>query len=397
MKMVLFNLHDLILFAVLAACGLLAALTLSATTPCQRARHLLIAFLTMNSLIAVDTLFFWGEGVRPVVFEVTPWLLTIFSIAVFAFGPILLGLIRCELHGNASLRWPFLLHFIPALLTPVYFYWVCHRFPLEVQRDLILNLGLYSSPDSYFALFTSLKKLVPAVYGIVCLCVVIKGYRGLPAATNRLSKAKLPQNREVVFLLYLTTGFAAIRLWVLLAHWCGLYLPASASDFMGIAGNYLTLALLLGLVWLCIQLPSSSDRVPCSDKGGSGGSGAQDNIDQESEARQIAELKDEIAQFVENEKPYLNTRLTLHRFAESLGVSERQVSLAINKGFHKNFQEYINDLRVKEAIRLMRSPQMHQKTVLEIANLAGFNSKSSFNRIFKRYTELTPSSFRQQC
>lgn len=391
MKMIMFNIHDLILFAVLATCALLAALTLNKTTPCHRSRHMLVAFFAMNSLIAIDTLFFWGEGVKPVVFSVSPWLTTIFSVAIFTFGPVLFGLIRYELYGRHTINWPFALHFIPALLTPLYLYWACHRFPLEIQRELILNLNIYSTPDSYFAVFTSLKKLVPAIYGFMCLHLVFKAYRAsstniTPNAPDAPSlKAAIATRSEVIFLLYLTAGFAAIRLFVLLTHWSGLHFSSALSDTMGIAGNYLTLALLLGLVWLSMKFNVTTDK-PAIDI---------EQIDA-NEAQKLTELKCAIEQFIENEKPFLNSQLTLHRFAQHLGLPERQVSLAINKGFQKNFQEYINDLRVQEAMRLLRSPEDKDKTVIEVATLAGFNSKASFNRLFKKYTEQTPTAFRAQ-
>ncbi|BCD96209.1 helix-turn-helix domain-containing protein [Marinagarivorans cellulosilyticus] len=391
MKMIMFNIHDLILFAVLATCALLAALTLNKTTPCHRSRHMLVAFFAMNSLIAIDTLFFWGEGVKPVVFSVSPWLTTIFSVAVFAFGPILFGLIRYELYGRHTVNWSFALHFMPALLTPLYLYWVCHRFPLDIQRELILNLNIYSTPDSYFAVFTSLKKLVPAIYGFMCLHLAFKAYSAFTpttaasAANTSPLKTAITTRSEVIFLLYLTAGFTAIRLFVLLTHWSGLHFSSAISDAMGIAGNYLTLALLLGLVWLSLKFNVTNDKPAISTE--------KSDAD---EAQKLRELKHVIEQFIESEKPFLNSQLSLHRFAQHLGLPERQVSLAINKGFQKNFQEYINDLRVQEAMRLLRSPADHDKTVTEVATLSGFNSKASFNRLFKKYTEQTPTAFRAQ-
>lgn len=391
MKVVLFNIHDLILIAVLSTCGFLAALTMSDQRFQGRSRHILVAFFMMNSLIAADTLIFWGDGVRSAAFSLSPWLLTLFSFSAFAFGPVLYGLIQCELKGRRSVGWPFALHFLPALLTPLYLYWVCYRFPVEVQRDLILNLAIYSVPDSYFATFTTLKKLAPVVYGALCLRLVYQAY----AARNGTRS-------EVAYLLYLTAGFTVIRLWVLLTHFGGLWLPQTYSDLMGLGGNYLMLALLVGLVWMCVRPQQAGWSVPASvanasDQASSvahqvseshGGSGAED------EALEATMAK--IQRFVEQEKPYLNSQLTLERFAMRVGLPPRQVSLAINKGFRKNFQEYINYYRILEAQQLLRSPDAASTTVLDVAIQSGFNSKASFNRLFKNQTELTPSAYRSQ-
>lgn len=381
--MIMFNIHDLILFAVLTVCGLLAIFTLNSKVLRYQSRHLLVAFLAMNSLIALDTLFYWGDGVRPAIFEISPWLLTIFSVAVFVFGPVLYGLIRYELYGRNAISWHFAFHFIPAILTPLYLYWVCYRYPLDIQRELILNLSIYSLPDSYFDFFTLLKKSLPVIYGVMCSHIVYKNYWRikLQAKPSQVCSASI----EIVYLLYLAVGFTLIRLWIFITHWSGLYLLQSVSDLLGIIGNYLTLGLLLGLAWLSIKYNSQKES-------------AQDPADYaDAEAMtKLMELKSIIQNYVDEEKPFLNSQLTLHRFAGCVGLSERQVSLVINKVFEKNFQDFINYLRVQEAIRLLQSPVGSDKTIMEVAGLAGFNSKASFNRLFKKYTHQTPSAYKAQ-
>lgn len=401
MKVVLFNIHDLILIAVLSTCGLLAALTMSDRRFQGRSRHILVAFFVMNSLIAADTLIFWGDGVRSAAFSLSPWLLTLFSFSAFAFGPVLYGLIQCELKGRRSIGWPFALHFAPALLTPIYLYWVCYRFPVEIQRDLILNLAIYSVPDSYFATFTTLKKLAPVVYGVLCLRLVYQAYVARSGARS-----------EVEYLMYLTAGFTVIRLWILLTHFGGLWLPQAYADLMGLGGNYLMLALLFGLVWMCVkpQHTGWGAVAPTNEpvaKGAGAQRASQNTGDALREDEQPMHGADEEAQlleanmakiqrFVEQEKPYLNSQLTLERFAMRVGLPARQVSLAINKGFRKNFQEYINHYRILEAQQLLSSPEAASTTVLDVAIQSGFNSKASFNRLFKNQTALTPSAYRSQ-
>lgn len=97
-----------------------------------------------------------------------------------------------------------------------------------------------------------------------------------------------------------------------------------------------------------------------------------------------------------DEKPYLNPQLTVKELAEQLHAPARAVSELINNAYHCNFSEYINKARVNEAQRLMQSSQWAEQSLLDIALASGFNSKTSFNTMFRRYTEQTPSDYRRQ-
>ncbi|MCK5281030.1 MAG: helix-turn-helix transcriptional regulator, partial [Cyclobacteriaceae bacterium] len=101
----------------------------------------------------------------------------------------------------------------------------------------------------------------------------------------------------------------------------------------------------------------------------------------------------ELFNYMENEKPYLNNRLGLKDVAEYLNISVHHLSQVINEQLDKNFFDFVNDYRVTEVKSLLRDPKYKQFTLLAIAYDCGFNSKSSFNSVFKKITGLTPSSY----
>jgi AraC-like DNA-binding protein len=101
----------------------------------------------------------------------------------------------------------------------------------------------------------------------------------------------------------------------------------------------------------------------------------------------------ELLNYMENEKPYLNNRLGLKDVAEYLNISVHHLSQVINEQLGKNFFDFVNDYRVKEVKSLLRNPKYKQFTLLAIAYDSGFNSKSSFNSVFKKITGLTPSNY----
>lgn len=95
-----------------------------------------------------------------------------------------------------------------------------------------------------------------------------------------------------------------------------------------------------------------------------------------------------------NEKLYRNPELTLSDLARTVGISERGISDAINKNLNKNYYQFINQYRIEEVKERLRDPNYNHLKIFSIAIDAGFNSKASFNRVFKLYTGHTPKEFR---
>jgi AraC-like DNA-binding protein len=112
-------------------------------------------------------------------------------------------------------------------------------------------------------------------------------------------------------------------------------------------------------------------------------------------------LKEEIAmeihkvlcQKMENEKWFTNSDLTLVELAQNLDVFPNKLSQVINTYEGKNFHDYINSKRVELFLKLVENPENRKYTILSLAFDCGFNSKSSFNKHFKKITNQTPSVY----
>jgi len=98
---------------------------------------------------------------------------------------------------------------------------------------------------------------------------------------------------------------------------------------------------------------------------------------------------------MENEKPYLNENLTLKDLANKLETTPNNLSQIINEKFNKNFYEFINGYRINEVKSLLSDPKYSHYSMLGIAFECGFNSKSTFNSVFKQFTGKTPSEFKK--
>jgi AraC-like DNA-binding protein len=98
---------------------------------------------------------------------------------------------------------------------------------------------------------------------------------------------------------------------------------------------------------------------------------------------------------METEKPFMDGDLTLQKLAKKLSVPPQHLSRVINERLNQNFVDFINTYRVEEAKKRLVDPAKKHYSVLAIAEEVGFNSKSSFNLVFKKHTSMTPSEFRK--
>ena len=96
---------------------------------------------------------------------------------------------------------------------------------------------------------------------------------------------------------------------------------------------------------------------------------------------------------LEKDKPYKDRALTIFDLSDQLQIPRHFLSEVINEHLGKNFYTLVNEYRLEEVKKRMLDPAFKHLTILAIAYDAGFNSKSSFNTIFKQKTGMTPSQY----
>lgn len=95
----------------------------------------------------------------------------------------------------------------------------------------------------------------------------------------------------------------------------------------------------------------------------------------------------------QNEELYVDKNLNIDCICRRLNSNQKYISHIINEEFGQNFNQFINSYRVKKAMELLSEPTC-KYTIEAISEMAGFNSKSTFNAAFKKQTGITPSYFR---
>lgn len=98
---------------------------------------------------------------------------------------------------------------------------------------------------------------------------------------------------------------------------------------------------------------------------------------------------------MEETKPYLNSKLSIGMLSTSLNISSHHLSQILNDQLGKNFFDFVNEYRVEEIKIKIGAPEFAHLTILGLAYDCGFNSKSSFNSVFKKVTGVTPSDFKK--
>lgn len=107
------------------------------------------------------------------------------------------------------------------------------------------------------------------------------------------------------------------------------------------------------------------------------------------------ELKAKFHLCMHQEKIYLSPDLNLKTLADAMEISERKLSAFFSEVLSSSFYDSINSFRVEEAKTILKSNAIKSHSVTGIGLSCGFSSKSSFYRIFKKSTNLSPLAYRE--
>lgn len=124
---------------------------------------------------------------------------------------------------------------------------------------------------------------------------------------------------------------------------------------------------------------------------------AKPNIQEKKEtpSNEIIEKAKWLEQQMESNLVYLNPELTLSTLAETLEMHPNRLSKIINDGLQKSFSDFVNEYRTKAVVSRLNNPKYNHITLLGISFECGFNSKTTFNRVFKELMGVTPFEYKK--
>ena len=109
-----------------------------------------------------------------------------------------------------------------------------------------------------------------------------------------------------------------------------------------------------------------------------------------------SELVQRLKRLIEDDRVFTDCEVTLDSLAERMDMAPFEMTRLLHREMHTSFYALVNRYRVEEVKKKLSAPDTRHYTLLAIAYECGFNSKSTFNRVFKEHTGVTPSAYLEQ-
>ena len=193
---------------------------------------------------------------------------------------------------------------------------------------------------------------------------------------------------NLLWLKYSAFGFIGIWCFRLMGYFMPAFGGMKLANVFGEGANYPAVLLISWMVILGLS-HGQYQAVTSDDEPDSGDAKAKTKTPNPAMVEKLEDLMTRV-------KVYQDPDLNLDGLADSMDTSPRSLSALINGHYNQNFYDFVNNYRVLDAKQRLQSPDEREKTVQNIFEDAGFNSKSTFNTFFKRVTGNTPTEFRRQ-
>jgi len=107
-------------------------------------------------------------------------------------------------------------------------------------------------------------------------------------------------------------------------------------------------------------------------------------------------IQEKIEKVLIGDRKYLDKEYSAKKLAAELGTNTRYISEIIRDRFHCNFALLVNSYRIRDAMRMLEDPQYRDKSVEEIAHMAGYTNRQTFYNAFHRIARTTPRKYRME-
>lgn len=366
------NIHDAVLILTFIECLFIVGLLHVLPSARPQSRSLLSFFFVLNAIWVVVTLLSWNDELR--VLWVNSTLLTplFTAFSLLLQGPCLYFYFRSLIEPVNFKRWKMLLHLAPFGVVAL---------AIIIFRvdgvSWILKTPMPAATEAAARFAWTVIRCSPIVYIIACFSLLRRLHEQQHHLYSVVSPAKLKLDYFVLI------SFVTHWSWAFFQYVVGNFLSEEVNDIIGNCEDYLVVLQLNALLVLGLRNAKELLNIAPYDT-------------KKVIAQPLDESKIELVERAINEqKIYLENNINLERFAEAAGLKPRVLSNILHTHYQLNFFDFINGLRVEEAKRLLASPDMANTSILDIIYKSGFNSQSSFQRIFKRATGCTPSEYRR--
>ncbi|HOJ29282.1 MAG TPA: helix-turn-helix transcriptional regulator [Spirochaetota bacterium] len=292
--------------------------------------------------------------------------LIFYLTSIYAIGPLNYLYYYSLLHNTLTISIHLLSHLLPAsvifCLELIYY-----LSPTHVKENIISSI--YSQSINVFSILLFLGGILFVLYQLYFIYQCSKVFNDV-----KIRKG-----------LYLTLILESINITTPIPVL--LWLITKKNHYYAIAG-YMTIAVIVILFLTNRRFPLLFHRIADAIRNKKYERNYLSNINKEY-------LHHQLLNIMKNEKLYLDPEINLESLSYKLNVTPHQLSQFLNEYCHMRFNHFVNKYRIEEAKNIL---SMHpDANIISVAYHVGFNSKSTFNKIFKQYTGKTPSSFKEGC
>ena len=350
-----------------AAQGILLALALLTTGGNKTANRLLAALTLTISIVVSGAVLLTSNYVFAF-----PHLSRLHQPFVFLAAPLLFLYLRELTAREQRFERKDFLHFIPFVLCLIYL------LPYYLQSgkakiQILVSEYIQAEFGQWYYVRSAVLITQVLVYLVLIVLSIVKYSRNVKPRKSARDKAVL---FEVRFFVIATAVL-----------WCAVVLRYAISTIPN-------LLVPLGASVLIYALGYLKMRRPEPEVGKKEGLSAKKYEKSTLTPERSERYLDKLINFMKQEQPFTDGDLTIQKLAERLAIPAHHLSQTINEGLGQTFSDFINSYRIEEAKRKLLDPALKHLSVLGIAEEVGFNSKSSFNAVFKKHTNMTPSEFR---
>ncbi|SNQ44536.1 helix-turn-helix domain-containing protein [Cellulophaga lytica] len=333
-----------------------------------------------NILLGIVTfiIVFWSVWILSLDFQITNYLTYFYLIPLnysLALGPLLYLYVKKITDFNYHISKKHGVHFLPLIIELTVHIIIC--------RDALINNITAVETDTYL-------KLMPIIQFLAIISIITYSIYSLKAIKFYhfwLKKNYSTNDAYSLRWLYrLITIFAII--------WFS-WTPYTIIDYvvfdfqLGISDYYPIYVLLsITTIWISAEAFLRPEVILLETN-------KPKSIKKENPSEEIAKKASWLKEQMETNLFYLNSELTLKSLADNLDIHPNVLSKLINDGLGKNFSDFINEYRVNAIIQKLHSGNYDHITLLGISFECGFNSKTTFNRVFKNIKGITPLNYKK--
>ncbi|WP_080779693.1 helix-turn-helix domain-containing protein [Chryseobacterium phocaeense] len=353
---------------------LLAVFLLTVKTERKLENRLFAAFLIINA-IDISGLFMhlFVDSYNLKAFKISAYLLVM---------PLFYLYVNAVCYSDFTLQRKHLLHLIPFIAVNLILVPRLYLSEGAAKEDFFKDM--WHSPEMFF--YQLIAELQYFFY-IVMVFSVLKKYKKI-----YLENYTNPNTLSYKWLSQLTKIFLFIHLCIILKNIVRYSQDRDLFIWLNIVAGTVFLLTSCWFILKALNYPELFRRIdstlqPAED--------FAETLETQIKTDEIKSFQiEQLRNYMVEKEPFLDPSLTIQQLADQVKIPVRDLSVLINHHINQHFFDFVNEYRVKKSMTILKDPTKKEVTVLEILYEVGFNSKSSFHTYFKKYTNQTPTEFR---